>query len=208
MIDHERAIASTARKIGAVLGIRAFVAALSVWLLAWGVIVLVLRAALATPRGPLLWGVVGIIGAAAFGVVVARRRQPTMAVVRALLDGHWRCGGLLMAADDTDVAAWPLQNSMTAAPSVAWDGRRQCGILLCCAGFVLAAFLVPARFLEQPNSQRLVVADEVEKLAAKIEVLKEEHILPPQKAEALEQALDELERNAAGNDPSKTWEAA
>ena len=69
------------------------------------------------------------------------------------------------------------------------------------------AFVVPAQFLEQPNSQRLVVAEEVEKLASKIEVLKEEHILPPQKAEAMEQALDELRRNAAGNDPSKTWEA-
>ena len=32
------------------------------------------------------------------------------------------------------------------------------------------------------------MAEEVEKLASKIEVLKEEHILPPQKAEAMEQA--------------------
>ncbi|HVU86484.1 MAG TPA: hypothetical protein VHD36_04140 [Pirellulales bacterium] len=208
MIDHERTIASTRAKIGAVLGVRAFVTALSVWLLTWGTIALVLRAALATPREPLAWGALGILGAAAFGGVVAHRKQPTIAAVRALLDGHWRCGGLLMAAGDTDTSGWSLHNSaVSAAPRVAWNGRRQCGILSCCALFALFAFVVPARFLEQPNSQRLVVADEVEKLAAKIEVLKEENILPPQKAEALEQALDELERDAAGNDPSKTWEA-
>lgn len=208
MIDHERSVASTRAKIGAVLGLRAFVTALSIWLLAWGTVVLALRAGFAIPRGPLAWGALGILGAAAFGIIVALRKQPTMAAVRALLDGHWRCGGLLMAAGDTNTGGWMLHESTSAAtPRIAWDGRRQCGILLCCVLFALFAFVVPARFLEQPNSQRLVVADEVEKLAAKIEVLKEEKILPPEKAEGLEQALDELERDAAGNDPSKTWEA-
>jgi hypothetical protein len=207
MIDHERVIASTRAKIGAVLGIRAFVAALSIWLLAWGSVVLVLRAVLLVPRGLLAWGAVGILGAGIFAVVIAQRRRPATEMVRALLDAQWGCGGLLMAAGDRDVGPWSIDASATATPHVTWHGARQCGILLCCAGVLSIAFLVPARYLEPANSQRLMVAAEMEKLAAKVELLKEERILPPQKADAIEQALERLERDAAGNDPSKTWEA-
>ena len=124
-----------------------------------------------------------------------------------MLDSHWRCGGLLMATADVDTGNWPITMPSSPAPKIRWQGGRPCGILLCCAGFVLASFLVPGRFLDDLGSQRLLVGAEVEKLAEKIELLKEEKILPPERAKSLELALEQLQRDASGSDPAKTWEA-
>ena len=52
-----------------------------------------------------------------------------------------------------------------------------------------------------------MVGAEVEKLAEKVELLKEEKILPPERAKSLEMALEQLEHEASGSDPAKTWEA-
>jgi hypothetical protein len=124
-----------------------------------------------------------------------------------LLDGHWNCGGLLMATGDVDTANWPIKLPSSAVPIVHWAGGRPCGILLCCAAFVAASFLIPTRFLGEMASHRLQVGAEVEKLAEKVELLKEEKILPPQRAKSLEMALDQLKQEASGSDPAKTWEA-
>jgi hypothetical protein len=180
---------------------------LSAWMLVWGTTVLVLRGALFVPRQPLLWGLVGVVAAVVIGVAIAVRRRPSADTVRAMLDGHWRCGGLLMATGDVDTGSWPIQIPSSAQPSVQWHGRRPCGILLCCTGFLLASFLMPSRFMGELGSHRLRVETEVEKLAEKVELLKEEKILPPERAKSLEMALDQLQREASGNDPAKTWEA-
>ena len=110
---------------------------------------LVLRGVLLVPREPLLWGLVGVVAAAIVGVVVAIRRCPSADTVRAMLDGHWQCGGLLMAAGDADTGNWPIKMPASARPSVRWHGGRPCGILLCCTCFLLASFLIPAAVLER-----------------------------------------------------------
>ncbi|HEX4142773.1 MAG TPA: hypothetical protein VHY91_04410 [Pirellulales bacterium] len=207
MTDHQRVVASVRAQIGAILGLRAAVAVLSGWLVVWGTAVLVLRGLLLVPREPLLWGLVGVVAAAIVGGVVAVRRRPSVDAIRAMLDAHWRCGGLLMATGNVDMGGWPVELPSAAEPSVHWHGGRQCGILLCCAAFLFASFFVPARFLGELGSHRLLVGAEVERLAEKVELLKEEKILPPQRAKSLEVALEQLQQEASGSDPAKTWEA-
>ena len=207
MTDHRRAIANTRARIGAILGLRTAVSFLSAWMLAWGTVVLVLRGALGVSREPLLWGLVGVVAAGIVGVVVAIRRRPSVDMVRAMLDAHWQCGGLLMASADTNTSDWASNVPASATPNVRWHAGRPCGILLCCTTFLLASFLIPVRFLDELGSSRLLVGAEVEKLAEKVELLKEEKILPPERAKSLELALEQLEQEALGNDPAKTWEA-
>ena len=207
MTDHRRVIANTRARIGAVLGLRTAVTVLSAWLLAWGTIVFVLRGALLVSREPLLWGLLGVVAAAIVGTVVAVRRRPSAETVRALLDSHWRCGGLLMAAGDVDTGAWPIDLPASAYPRVHWQGRRQCGILLGCTAFLLAGFLMPASFFGEMGPRRLLIGAEVDKLADKVELLKDEKFLPPERAKSLELAIEQLRNDASGNDPAKTWEA-
>ena len=46
----------------------------------------------------LLWGLLGWLAVAAASVILARRKIPSIAALRAVLDRHGRLGGLLMAA--------------------------------------------------------------------------------------------------------------
>ena len=206
MTDHQRVIASTRARIGAILGLRAAVAVLSAWLIGWGTTVLVLR---------------GVFGSASrcCGDWWAWPRRPSSARRRPspLPFGRYRACDARRPLDAAAVADggrrrrgagnWPIKVPASAMPSVRWHGGRPCGILLCCAGFLLASFLMPARFLDELGSHRLVVGAEVEKLAEKVELLKEEKILPPERAKSLELALEQLEHDASGSDPAKTWEA-
>ena len=207
MTDHQRVVANTRARIRTILGLRTAVAVLSAWLLVWGTAVFVLRGTLLVSRESLLWGLLGVVAAVVFGAVVAVRRCPSADTVRAMLDGHWQCGGLLMATGDVDTGDWPINIPSAATPSVHWQGGRQYGILLCCTTFLLASFLIPTRFLGELASHRLLVGAEVEKLAEKVQLLKEEKILPPERAKSLEMALEQLQRDASGSDPAKTWEA-
>ncbi|HEX4129821.1 MAG TPA: hypothetical protein VHZ24_07245 [Pirellulales bacterium] len=207
MTDHERVIAGTRARIAAVLGLRTAVVVLSAWLVAWGVAVLVLRGVLLMPWQPLLWGFIGVAVAAVAGVMVGARRRPSTAAVRAMLDAHWNCGGLLMAAGDLGSSAWPIPVPDAPQPRIRWQGHRQIAMLLCCAVFVLASFLVPIELFDDAGSRRLLVGAEIEKLAEKVDLLKEEQILPPERAKSLEAALEQLEHDASGDDPAKTWEA-
>lgn len=208
MADYQRVIEKLRFRIGLFLALRTAVTVLSVWLLAWGLTVLTLRGAFSVPYGPLLlWGMAGVVVAIATGIVVAVRSAPPESTIRAMLDNHWQCGGLLMTTAEMKNENWPITIPVTPQPKISWNGGKQLGILLCCATFLVASFLVPARVMGTFQSERLIVDSEVKKVAEKIELLKEEKILPPERAESLEQALERLKQEAVGNDPAKTWEA-
>ena len=51
------------------------------------------------------------------------------------------------------------------------------------------------------------IGGEMQKLAEKVQVLKQEQILPPEKAQVLEKDLDRIRQEALGKDPAKTMEA-
>lgn len=207
MAEYQRLVDRTRRRIGIMLGLRTAVAVLSGWLLLWGTLVLILRTSLAVPRETLLWGLSGIAVAVMAGIVTGIRRCPSPVTIRALLDESWKAGGLLMASAESNVTGWEVSPPPVAIPRVRWTGSRQWLILGGCALFAATSFLIPSRTLGQLTPQRLQVAAEVEKLAEKVEILKEEKILSPERAQSLEEALEQLQREAAGNDPGKTWEA-
>ena len=207
MEANEQAIAGFRSRLAALLAVRLALRLITGWIFVWGMAVLVLRAALGTPRTPLAWGLVGIVPGVAVGILMAWRQAPGRACVRALLDKHSRCGGLFMAADDVDVGSWHSRMPAVGAPDVSWRGGRAWGLLAVAASFLIIAFLVPQRLVSLNLGHTLEIDEQVEKLAAQIEVLKEEKILEPTKAEALIQKLKQIRNEASGEDPVKTWEA-
>jgi hypothetical protein len=207
MTAHEQAVRQFGRRLAVLLVWRQALGLLTLWLFLWGTAVLALRAALATPRLPLLWGLAGVVPCAAAAFLLARRSFPAVAAVRALLDRESRSGGLLMAAAEGPLGRWQEALPPVYLPQVRWQGRRAWLLLAASAAFVLLAFLMPQSLADLGSGPRLEVDNDVAKLAQQIEVLKEERLLEPERAEDLQKKLEEVRDDARGRDPAKTLEA-
>lgn len=202
----DQTIDSLRARISHVLAIRASVAWVTFVAFAWGTLVLAIRfAGLDWTRAALWAGVAGVATAVALAVLRSRRDLPTERSLRALVDRDSRAGGLLMAAAEADVAPWSGSIPRAAAHRIRWNAGRPVGLLALSGIFVWAAFFIPARFVKP--APRLDIGPETARLEEQLEVLKDEEILDLEQAEILEEQLDELEKDAASNDPSKTWES-
>jgi hypothetical protein len=203
--SHELFVSRFTRRLALLLTLKHSLAFIAAWCFAWGSVALVLRAAAATPRKPLLWGAIGIAIAVFVAVVISRRQLPARRSVLALLDERNDCGGLLMAAGDVELGGWRVPG--IALPRLRWRSAR--AVTLCAASivFVAISLLAPVRFATMNAARPMDVSREVENLAAQIEALKEAQIIEEPKAEALEQQLDQINADASGEDPAKTWEA-
>ncbi|HKQ89273.1 MAG TPA: hypothetical protein VJZ77_01225 [Blastocatellia bacterium] len=203
--SHDQSIHRFIRKLSLLLAFRQSLAFVTIWFFIWGAVALVLRAASATPRGRLLWGATGIAVAVIAAAFVSKRRLPSRDSVRAMLDSRNDCGGLLMAGADADLGTWRVPDVIL--PRLRWRKARAFGMLAASFAFVLISLLAPVRFAAINAARPMDVSREVENLSAQIEALKEAQVIEEAKAEALEQMLDQLGREASGEDPAKTWEA-
>ncbi len=193
-------------RLARVLVARECLTLLFVWIMLWAAVVVGLRAAFQMDRWLFLWGVPGLAAAAAVGTWLALRKLPPTGALRAALDRHARLGGLLMAAGDADLGRWTPRVETVPEPALAWQPGRQVGLLAAGIAFLLAALLVPDRGLPS-GGRSLEIGEEIRTLTEKLEVLKEEEIVPPDRAESLENDLESIRREAQGTDPAKTMEA-
>ncbi len=204
--NEDRAIADFRRQLAFVYFLRYGLGALTLWLFVFGVAVLALRGAVGLGRLDLLWGLLGLPVALVPAGVLALRRLPSTTAVRAVLDQHGRCGGLLMAGADHSLGDWSASLPRLQAPALRWRGRRTWGLCGVACAFVALGFLVPQSIASLGGS-RLDVSREVERLKEQIDVLEKEKVLERERAEALKIKLDQLSREASGKDPVKTLEA-
>jgi hypothetical protein len=207
MTAHDLAIRRFRRRLEALLLVRQAFGLATVWFFVWGSAVLALRAALGMPRLPLVAGLAGLVPCALAALVLARRRLPADAAVRALLDRESHSGGLLMAGAEQPLGDWQRALPPLEPPPLRWRGRRAGALLAAGAAFVLLAFLLPQGFAEMGTGPSLEVGREVAKLHEQIEVLKEEKLLEAPRADDLEKKLEQIKDQAQGKDPAKTLEA-
>ena len=194
-------------KMAALLILKKTLAVATVWGLVWGTVVIILRAAIGMPPLTLLTGGIGLIFAIGCAVVLALRQIPSRTALRASLDKHSGAGGLVMAAETVELGNWRKQMPSIRLPRLRWRGgvswARFAGAVL----FVCISFLIPQRFVEISKAQPLDIREEVKQLADGIDVLKEEEIIELAEAEMLEEKLAQLQAEASGEDPVKTWES-
>lgn len=194
-------------KMAMVLILRKTLTVTTVWGLVWGTAIIVLRAASGMSPSILLSGGVGLILAIACAVLLALRQIPTRTTIRASLDKYSGAGGLMMAAETVELGNWRERMPAMRLPRLHWRSgvawARFAGAVL----FVCSSFLIPERFVEISNAEPLDIREEVKQLAKGIDVLKEEDIIAPIEAETLEEKLNQLQTEASGEDPVKTWEA-
>ncbi len=193
-------------KIAVLLILKKTLAVATVWGLIWGTGVIVLRATVGLPSLTLLAGVIGLIVAIGYAVVLALRQIPKRTALRASLDKHNGAGGLMMAAETVELGNWRKQMPSIHPPRLHWRGGVSWGRFAGAVLFVCISFLIPQRFVEISKAQPLDIREEVKQLAEGIDVLKEEEIIEFAEAETLEEKLDQLQAEASGEDPVKTWE--
>src|SRR5262249_47343967 len=201
-----RAIAEFRQTLAAVYLLRYGLAALTVWAFVYGVAVLALRGATGLSRLDLLWGLASLPLVLGPAVWLALRRLPSRDRVRAVLDHHGRCGGLLMAGAEQPLGLWASQVPQVRGPRVSWRGGWLWGVFAVACAFVALGFLVP-QSIASLGASRLDISREVDRLKEQIEVLQKEKIIDAEKAEALKVELDQLKREASGKDPVKTIKA-
>jgi hypothetical protein len=112
-----------------------------------------------------------------------------------------------MAAGEAPLGTWGERLPALSAPRLRWRGGRSWALLAVAAGFVLLALLLPQSLADLAGGPRLEVGREADKLAKKIDVLKEEAVLDPVRAEALKGKLEQVRQEASGKEPVKTLEA-
>lgn len=204
--DPARQVGNFRFRLAGILALRECLRFSFAWIMIWAAVVVALRAVFRTDPSILLWGALGLLIAVAVGICLAVRQVPSARAVRAMLDRHGSLGGLLMASEDADIGAWNDKITRVPTPTLQWRPHRPLALLAASLGFLAAAFLAPDRYMPAVDNA-LEVGGHLQKLTEKIQVLKHEDILPPEKAKALENDLSRLQKEAQGKDPAKTMEA-
>ncbi len=200
MNDAVSAASVLRRRIAGVLFVRQVLAYAAIaCLVSGGALLLAKRWNAALPVWP-----AALVAALTVGLAAWRswRLVPSRAATLALLDAQAHGGGLVMAQDAVDVGAW--RPSVATIPRVSWRAKRQAILTATCVVFLIVAAIVPAR--ARTTRHTLAIDADVERLAARVALLKEESVLPAERADAMQAALEELKRDAAGDDPGKGWE--
>jgi hypothetical protein len=207
MVGLGKDLAGFRARLRVILAIRGCLGPLVAWTMVWAFLVLALRAGLGADRGALVWGWLGYVPAIAAGVLLAVRRIPSPGALRAALDRHGDLGGLLMAAGEREIGSWSGQMREAGVPVVRWRLGRYKVLLPAAAVFLAASFLVPNRQLPFAGGDWLQVDKQVSDLSRKLEVLKQEQLIPAEKAQVLEKDLERVRQEASAKDPAKTMEA-
>jgi hypothetical protein len=207
MHAHELTVRRLRLRLATLLALRKAVAYLALWCFLWGSAVIVLRVTAATPPLLLFWGLAVVPLLTAAALIFALRQLPEPALLRAVLDRAGGYGGLLMAAGERPLGAWDRTLPPAAEVRLRWHGGRACMVLGVSVVFVLVALLLPQQAVDLASNQALEVGKEVEKLAAQLDLLKEEAVLEPARADSLKEKLARIKDDAEGANPVKTLEA-
>jgi hypothetical protein len=204
--DEDRSIEQFRQRLGLLLLLKYGLTALTVWSFVFGTAVLALRGATGLDRLDLLWGLLSLPVAFIPAAWLAWRRLPSPAAIRALLDRHAQCGGLLMTEAEVPIGDWQSKIPEVRQPGLQWRGERSWGLFAASLAFVVIAFLVP-QSLANFGAPRLDVDKEAEKLSTQLDVLEQEKILEKQRSSELKANLEQVRRDARGKDPVKTLES-
>lgn len=180
----------------------------ALWLFGWGLACLIARVTLQVSTQRLLWGFAGVSGVLAVAAWHAWRQRPALSVLRAWLDQQNECGGLLLTASEGALGAWEVPTFT--APRLRWRNASAGAAWGRCAlavGFVAASLLLPVQLPSAQAERALDLSREAEQLKAEIAALQEAAALTPEKAQTLEQQLNQIQQEASGADPAKSWEA-
>ncbi|MCI0376728.1 MAG: hypothetical protein L0215_03905 [Gemmataceae bacterium] len=204
---HETLIQRLRWRIGGLLALRNALGIAALWAFLWGAVVLVCRVVLEERAGWLWWGLWTLPLAVVPAILWAHSQVPSASRLRAVVDRTSHCGGLLMAAEEHALGPWELKLPPTAHLQLRWQYGKTGGIFLLAMVFLVASLLMPQSLASWASTPALEIGNEVEKLNAQIDVLREEKVLETAQAQFFKEKLDQLKKDTSGLNPAKTLEA-
>ena len=205
--DIEKEVLWFSRKVFFFLFIKYLFIQSTLWFFCWGAVVLLTRSTWGIDSGLLLYGAYGLVPITAIAGLLARRGVPPAQAVLAMIDRQSHAGGLIMAQGEVRSDDWQTQSQLNQSPGLRWRGNKWTGLLLSSLAFLWISFLVPQKFIERTYAQRLEVGRQIEQIQSQMEVLEQEQALSREQATSLKEQLEQVESQAQGNDPVKTWES-
>ncbi|MDR1484202.1 MAG: hypothetical protein LBT09_05220 [Planctomycetaceae bacterium] len=140
-------------------------------------------------------------------LISAFRRIPNGDKLISLIDKENGAGGLVMSSFETDIGKWSEQIKELSIPVVHWIPNRTIGLFLAAILFATASLLLPVSAISDQLPQKLNINDQVNKLTAQLDTLKEEKILDQVEVQTLKRDLKMLQKEADGLGPIKTFDA-
>jgi len=205
--SRERALATFRRNITVTLWKKLAVSHAALFLFFWGVAVLAFRVGGFHDVKTLGCGLFGLFAVLPLAWLLARRSVPDDRKLGAILDRDNEIGGLLMSSFETDIGPWTERMSALRVPQLHWKSRRTGGLVLLAACFAATAVFFPISAIPGQQRQRLNVDDQIKKLTAQLETLKEEKLLDVEEVEARKIELEKIKNEADGVGPVKTFDA-
>jgi hypothetical protein len=204
---HDQALKLFNQRLTRLLMLRQAVQALTGMLFVWGAIVLATRIAGFGNGSWLLLGILLAIPVAFIAALFAQKNRPASHHVRASYDRLNECGGIMMSAEAADTSAWQNLISPAAVPELQWRSGRTMIFFCVAAAFAATAILLPERLTRLGTHPSLDIGQIVEQLQAEVQTLTQEKIVDGKKSDDLQKQLSQLQKDASGYDPNKTWEA-
>lgn len=207
MSPHTNALKAFDRRIARLLMVRSAVQWMTLWFFVWGVVVLAVRFFQPAQNTWLPLGIFGFVPLVIGFGLRARMQRPEFAKVRATYDRSNHLGGVLMAEEAADMSAWQQHLPAASVPTLRWQSGRAFWLLSLAGAFMATALLLPERLTHLGSKQPLEIGQLIQELQAEVQTLQEEKIVETPKAEDLKKQLSQMEKEASGLDPEKTWEA-
>ena len=204
-----RAVSLMRRRLLVVLSVRFFCLSGAATLFSAGAVLVVLQATrILTPLWAVSLPAAALLLAAAAAWLLARRQLPSRAQLVTLLDS--RCpegGGLVCALQELPIGDWERRIQLPELPRISCELGRRVAVLLLAFAFVGASFMTPSLQREEVTVTRLDVTAEVDRAREQLELLNDEQLIPELEKDELLEELSQLEENALGLDPVKSFEA-
>ena len=204
---HSENLRSLERRLRWLLAVRAAVWMMTLWLFAWGVIVLAVRIAGPHHATWLAWGLAGLVPVALFAGWYSRRQVPAFTKLRARYDLFNACGGMVMSGETADVSAWENQLPSGRVPNLRWNSGRPMLLFSVSALFAATGLMLPDRLTNLSTRHALEIGQIVEQLKDEVKALGQDKILEDKKVDDLQKQLSQVEKDSSDVDPNKTWEA-
>jgi hypothetical protein len=152
---------------------------------------------------PIVVFVAGLI----FSIFAAFKKLPDVDRIMILLDRVNSGGGMLLSARELADSGWSNSFSLNALPVVKLNSPKKMTLFAAAFIFVVAAYLAPPAVKIVTAQTRMDIKSETQGLNEQLQLLEEEKVISNKEAFNLREQIEKLEKNAAGEDPVKTWEA-
>jgi len=131
------------------------------------------------------------------------KRRPTDWQLEAAMDLHNHSGGFVMAHSQLSPADWRRDWPRLNVPSVHLHAFRDIVILVCSLFFACLTFAIPLHHATFLTRNPIEIATLVEELKEEAETMRQGDLLDLSMAESIQESLESIERQAAGDDPVK-----